>query len=114
MERALILCAVYYFGFNISRPAQSAADRASGAASCWINALEYEKAFAAATALVTAQGWEVENVLTERTVMESEYAAGDDMVRYYRQALIDGEVLVLFLVSSSDDGCAGQIVASVE
>jgi hypothetical protein len=95
---------MYYFAFTISKAQEGSAEGSVGAAGCWINLPVYDRSLAAAQKMISQHGWRIDGSLVERIVSASDYSPGDEMLRYYQQALIVGQVLVFFVVKPFGGG----------
>ena len=72
----------------------SAYDKYAGAhVTCWINVKKIETARQKAVAMIQEQGWKIRKQVEEH-ILTREVAEQSTGLRYYKQALIDTEVLV--------------------
>jgi hypothetical protein len=72
---------------------------------CWL-AMEESEALSRATELLNGYGWRVEHIEHSRETQHSEYVVGSEGLRYFEQALADGEAIVFHTWSNeaSDRG----------
>jgi hypothetical protein len=62
--------------------------------SCWINDPSKDRALERATAVIRENGWDVEEIVENHPISREVYSLKPEGLRYYEQALVDGEVLV--------------------
>lgn len=81
----------------IPEKASEAFDKYGGAhVACWINSDDWNKAQGKAIALVLNSGWHVKKIVEEKSVSPESYSSSDEAVKYFEQALVDGEVCVFY------------------
>jgi hypothetical protein len=73
-----------------------ASSRYGGAqVACWINTDDWVDARKRAIALIERSGWRVVSVQEEKTISSGTYSPGDEGLRYFNQAITDGEVCAI-------------------
>ncbi len=64
---------------------------------CWINDSSRENALKKAITLIREHGWFVAEILEAYPISREAYAHNPESLKYYEQALIDGEVFVFYV-----------------
>src|SRR5436309_3308397 len=79
------------------KPNTSEHARYAGAdAACWINVKSKETARRKARLMIERQGWVVEKLEEEKLLSRKDYSNASDGLKYFDQAVTDGEVVVFF------------------
>ena len=65
-------------------------------AGCWINDDDPEVALTKCCEMIKRQDWTILEILEQFEITRSNYSDGDEGLRYFQQATIDGEVCVVF------------------
>jgi hypothetical protein len=63
---------------------------------CWVNTTDYKSGRERAVALVNQSGWFVKRVREEKILCGADYEPTHDGLERFNQALIDGEVCVIY------------------
>lgn len=86
-----------FFAFQIKKPAEDATGEVVAFAACWIDSDDKGDAGLRARTMIADQGWQIDATLEDHVVSQLSYPPGDENLRYYEQAQLDGEVLVIYL-----------------
>lgn len=87
-----------FFAFRIKKIVDSSMTVEVAFASCWINSDAREDAYLRAEKMIVGQGWHIDETLEDHALTELSYSSGDAGLQYYEQALLDDEVLVLYVL----------------
>jgi hypothetical protein len=66
-------------------------------ASCWINSTDSQSSRERAERLIESNGWISLDLVEHHDVSAESYSEQDDGLEYFEQALVDDEVMVLFV-----------------
>jgi hypothetical protein len=69
---------------------------------CWINRATVAEAEIAAKTMIESSGWEITETLEVCPLSEENPGLGEDALGYFRQAQVDGEVLVFFTFPNNE------------
>ncbi len=89
-----------FFAFRITRKSPSVDVGPIAHANGWIKNASRDEAYLQAEKMINDQGWEISATLEDHVVTKDNYSPDDENLRYYEQALVDDEVLVLYVVKS--------------
>jgi hypothetical protein len=87
---------VQYKAVPLQEEDQSMEGIAGAYVNCWINRATLAEAEIAAKTMIESGGWEIIETLEVCTLSEDSPGLGEDALGYFRQAQVDGEVLVFF------------------
>jgi hypothetical protein len=91
-----------YFVYEVSPDDGRAAD-GEVYAGCWINLNDEELASERAAKFIKEQGYVIVNCVESYPITRADYTDSPDGLEYFEQALIDDEVLVLFMSEGGED-----------
>lgn len=66
-------------------------------ASCWINSTDSRSSRERAEKMIESNGWITLELVEHLDVSAESYSEDDDHLEYFKQALVDDEVMVLFV-----------------
>lgn len=72
-------------------------------ASCWINTNDLEDAKKRVGKFISAQGYSIVEHVESYSITRRDYEDSPEGLEYYEQALIDDEVMVLFMSEGHDE-----------
>jgi hypothetical protein len=91
-----------YFVYEVS-PDDGSTPEGKIYAGCWINLDDEELASARAVKFIKEQGYNIVNCVESYPITRADYTDSSDGLEYFEQALIDDEVLVLFMSEVGED-----------
>lgn len=91
-----------YFVYEVS-PDDGIATAGKIYAGCWINLDDEELASDRAVKFIEGQGYAIVNCVEFYPITRADYADSMDGLEYFEQALIDDEVLVLFMSEGGEE-----------
>lgn len=91
-----------YFVYEVV-PSDGSATAGKIYAGCWINLDDEEPASDRAVQSIEGQGYSIKELVESYPITREDYTASPDGLEYFEQALIDDEVLVLFMSEGGED-----------
>lgn len=73
-------------------------------AACWVNSDDREDSRRRAIGLIASANWTVVRFVEEKDVCLNDYTPNHESLQYFAQALIDGEVCVIFTYPKDQEG----------
>lgn len=65
--------------------------------SCWVNSDDGVESRSRAEKMIVGQGWSIAAMLDCRAITRRSYHPSDENLQFFEQALVDGEVLVIYV-----------------